>query len=143
MKESTQQLHEERILGVLVLIQKNLDAEMPLNKLARAAHFSPYHFHRIFRGMVGESLKEHIRRLRLERAAPTARLQKEPPADRSGRPIVMEKTSSSVIATQIAITGYRFGWNGIIIINDNYVVTMREPQPYQHWRLRWKPTSLP
>jgi AraC family transcriptional regulator len=33
------------------------------------AHFSPYHFHRIFRGMVGESLKEHIRRLRLERAA--------------------------------------------------------------------------
>ncbi|GAH61652.1 unnamed protein product, partial [marine sediment metagenome] len=28
-----------------------------------------YHFHRIFRGMVGESLKEYVRRLRLERAA--------------------------------------------------------------------------
>ncbi|UCG47280.1 MAG: AraC family transcriptional regulator [Phycisphaerales bacterium] len=69
MKKSTQQLYNERILRVLILIQKNLDAEMPLNELARAAHFSPYHFHRIFRGMVGESLKEHIRRLRLERAA--------------------------------------------------------------------------
>jgi AraC family transcriptional regulator len=33
------------------------------------AHFSPYHFHRLFRGMVGESVMEHVRRLRLERAA--------------------------------------------------------------------------
>ena len=37
---------------------------------AAVAHFSPYHFHRIFRGMVGESVKEHVRRLlRLERSA--------------------------------------------------------------------------
>jgi AraC family transcriptional regulator len=69
MKESTEKLYAERLLRVLVFIQKNLDEEMPLDELARVAHFSPYHFHRIFRGMVGESLKEHIRRLRLERAA--------------------------------------------------------------------------
>ncbi|MBN2131216.1 MAG: AraC family transcriptional regulator [Sedimentisphaerales bacterium] len=69
MKESTQKLYEERLLRVLVFIQQNLDEPMPLEELARVAHFSPYHFHRIFRGMVGESLKEHIRRLRLERAA--------------------------------------------------------------------------
>ena len=69
MKESTQKLYEERLLRVLVFIQQHLDEPMPLEDLARVAHFSPYHFHRIFRGMVGESLKEHIRRLRLERAA--------------------------------------------------------------------------
>ena len=69
MRESTQKLYEERLLRVLVFIQQNLDEPMPLEELARVAHFSPYHFHRIFRGMVGESLKEHIRRLRLERAA--------------------------------------------------------------------------
>ncbi len=69
MKESTQQLYAERILGVLVFIQRNLDEELSLEEYARVAHFSPYHFHRIFRGMVGESLAEHIRRLRLERAA--------------------------------------------------------------------------
>lgn len=69
MKESTQQLYEERLLRVLVHIQRHLDEDLPLEDLARVAHFSPYHFHRIFRGMVGESLKEHIRRLRLERAA--------------------------------------------------------------------------
>ena len=69
MKRSTQQLYTERILSVLVFIQRNLDEELSLEEYARVAHFSPYHFHRIFRGMVGESLHEHIRRLRLERAA--------------------------------------------------------------------------
>jgi len=69
MKESTQKLYEERLLRVLVFIQRHLDADLSLEELARVAHFSPYHFHRLFRGMVGESLQEHIRRLRLERAA--------------------------------------------------------------------------
>jgi AraC family transcriptional regulator len=69
MKKSTQQEYTKRILAVLVFIQKNLDEELSLEEYARVAHFSPYHFHRIFRGMVGESLHEHIRRLRLERAA--------------------------------------------------------------------------
>ncbi|MEN6426382.1 MAG: AraC family transcriptional regulator, partial [Phycisphaerales bacterium] len=62
-------LYTERMLSVLVFIQKNLDEELSLEEYAKVAHFSPYHFHRIFRGMVGESLHEHIRRLRLERAA--------------------------------------------------------------------------
>jgi AraC family transcriptional regulator len=69
MKRSTQQEYVKRILNVLVFLQKNLDEELSLDEYARVAHFSPYHFHRIFRGMVGESLHEHIRRLRLERAA--------------------------------------------------------------------------
>jgi AraC family transcriptional regulator len=69
MKKSTQQEYVKRILSVLVFIQKNLDDERSLEEYARVAYFSPYHFHRIFRGMVGESLHEHIRRLRLERAA--------------------------------------------------------------------------
>jgi AraC family transcriptional regulator len=54
---------------VLLHIQRHLDDDLPLDELARVAAFSPYHFHRIFRGMLGESVKEHIRRLRLERAA--------------------------------------------------------------------------
>ena len=31
--------------------------------------FSPYHFHRIFKGVVGEGVNEYVRRLRLESAA--------------------------------------------------------------------------
>ncbi len=69
MKETTQQSYNKRVLKVLVYIQQHLDNELELGDLAQIACFSPYHFHRIFKGMVGEPLKEHIRRLRLERAA--------------------------------------------------------------------------
>jgi AraC family transcriptional regulator len=54
---------------VLAHIDGHLDQPLPLQDLAEVACFSPYHFHRVFRGMVGESVKEHVRRLRLERAA--------------------------------------------------------------------------
>jgi AraC family transcriptional regulator len=69
MKPQTAETYKERILRVLVHIQGHLDEALCLDDLAAVAYFSPYHFHRVFRGMVGESVKEHVRRLRLERAA--------------------------------------------------------------------------
>src|SRR5260370_39503608 len=68
MRETTIEDYQRRILKVLVHIQNNLDRPFSLEELATIASFSPYHFHRIFRGMVGESVKEHVRRLRLEGA---------------------------------------------------------------------------
>ncbi len=72
------QTYKERILAVLLHIQRNLDDELSIEELARVAHFSPFHFHRIFRGLVGESVKEHIRRLRLERAAGQLKFSDQP-----------------------------------------------------------------
>lgn len=69
MNGSTERDYRERMLRALVYIQQHLDEPIRLDDLASVAHFSPYHFHRIFRGMVGESVMEHVRRLRLERAA--------------------------------------------------------------------------
>lgn len=69
MRPDTRRDHQERILRVLVHIQSHLDEELSLDELARQAAFSPFHFHRVFRGLVGEPLGEHVRRLRLERAA--------------------------------------------------------------------------
>ena len=69
MRPSTVESYYERILRALVYIQQHLDESLDLNELARVACFSPYHFHRIFRGVVGETVADHIRRLRLERAA--------------------------------------------------------------------------
>jgi AraC family transcriptional regulator len=57
------------MLRVLAHIQRHLDEELGLAELAAIACFSSYHFHRIFRGMLGEGVMEHVRRLRLERAA--------------------------------------------------------------------------
>jgi AraC family transcriptional regulator len=67
--DTTRGTYQQRLLRVLNHIQQHLDGDLALDELARLAHFSPYHFHRIFRAMVGESLMQHIRRLRLERAA--------------------------------------------------------------------------
>jgi AraC family transcriptional regulator len=61
--------YKERILRVLTHIEQRLDEDISLDDLAEVACFSPYHFHRIFRGMVGESVMSYIRRLKLERAA--------------------------------------------------------------------------
>jgi AraC family transcriptional regulator len=69
MRSDTQIDYQERLLRVMVYVQNHLDEPLPLDDLAKIACFSPYHFHRIFRGMMGESVKEHVRRLRLERAA--------------------------------------------------------------------------
>ena len=69
MKPDTRRDYNERILRVLVHIQRNLGESLQLEELAGIAFFSPFHFHRVFRGMVGESVKQHVRRLRLERAA--------------------------------------------------------------------------
>ncbi len=65
-------------MRVLVHVQEHLDSDLPLEELARLACFSPYHFHRIFTGMVGESVKEYVRRLRLERAASRLKLGAAP-----------------------------------------------------------------
>ncbi len=59
----------ERMLRTLDHIHTNLDAEVSPLALAQLAGFSPHHFHRVFRGMVGESVMGYVRRLRLERAA--------------------------------------------------------------------------
>ena len=67
-RESTKRDYYERMLRVLDHIHGHLDEKLTLDGLARVACFSPYHFHYVFRGIVGESLGEYIRRLRLERA---------------------------------------------------------------------------
>ncbi len=58
-----------RINRVIDFIVDNLDRELQLKELAGVAHFSPFHFHRIFRAFVGETLHQFISRLRLEKAA--------------------------------------------------------------------------
>ncbi|HEV8378298.1 MAG TPA: AraC family transcriptional regulator [Tepidisphaeraceae bacterium] len=50
-------------------MQQHLDHDLSLESLARQYGYSPFHFHRFFSKTVGETPKQHIDRLRLERAA--------------------------------------------------------------------------
>jgi AraC family transcriptional regulator len=62
-------IYVERVNAVIDYIEANLTEDLSLSTLAEVAHFSPYHFHRIFTTMVGETLGRFISRLRVERAA--------------------------------------------------------------------------
>jgi len=58
-----------RVNRVLDYIRENLTGDLQLEKLAAIARFSPYHFHRVFKSVAGETLNEYIRRFRVQRAA--------------------------------------------------------------------------
>lgn len=58
-----------RFNRVVDYIQANLAEPLDLAALASVACFSPYHFHRLFHGWMGETIHDFIFRLRVERAA--------------------------------------------------------------------------
>lgn len=68
-RPTTEAEYVARILRAQRWLEAHLDDPLDPQLLAREASFSLHHFHRIFRAQVGESVMEHVRRLRLERAA--------------------------------------------------------------------------
>jgi AraC family transcriptional regulator len=66
-----------RINRVIDFIDAHLAETLDLSVLAAVAHFSPWHFHRVFQSITGETVAERVRRRRLEVAA--SRLLSSPP----------------------------------------------------------------
>ena len=52
--------------AVVDYIDRHLDRKLDLAALANVASFSPFHFHRLFRALMGEALGDYVRRRRLE-----------------------------------------------------------------------------
>lgn len=65
----TIQDYAERVERVHEYLRAHLDRDVDLDELARVACFSPFHFHRIYHALQGETVAESVRRLRLHRAA--------------------------------------------------------------------------
>ena len=61
--------YTKRINSVVNFIIKNSNDELSLAKLADIANYSPFHFQKIFKDVMGESPKQFIIRIRLENAA--------------------------------------------------------------------------
>lgn len=61
--------YEKRVNRVIDHIREHLADELKLPDLARVAAFSPFHFHRLFTAIIGETLFAFIQRVRIERAA--------------------------------------------------------------------------
>ena len=69
MKPVTETDYRARIELAIRALSDEPEAPHTVDELARIAHLSPFHCHRIYRAMVGESVIETARRLRLARAA--------------------------------------------------------------------------
>ncbi len=61
--------YHQRINRVVNQISANPNRSYRVDELAALAHFSPFHFHRLFKAITGETPVELARRVRLERAA--------------------------------------------------------------------------
>ncbi|WP_242491324.1 AraC family transcriptional regulator [Bacillus cereus] len=48
----------EIVIPILVYIQANLYEDLDLKVVAKKAGLSPFHFHRMFKDVVGETLKK-------------------------------------------------------------------------------------
>ena len=61
--------YEARLQRVIVHIHDHLEEDIDLDQLAEIACLSPYHWHRIYRAIQGETIAATIKRLRLLHAA--------------------------------------------------------------------------
>lgn len=58
----------ERVNRAVDYVLAHLSQPLRLEDVARAARISPFHFHRIFRSLLGETLADFVKRRRLDRA---------------------------------------------------------------------------
>lgn len=61
-------VYVERVNRAIDHVVSHLAEPLRLKEVSRAAMLSPFHFHRVFRALVGVTLAEFVKRLRLERA---------------------------------------------------------------------------
>lgn len=57
-----------KINSVIDYVEDNLDKKLTLTKLSQVAGISKFHFHRIFKAIIGETLNNYIKRRKMETA---------------------------------------------------------------------------
>lgn len=66
--ETQKDEYRSRLNRAIDYIQNHYDEDLNLAKLAEVACFSKFHFHRLFRTLVGETVNDFVRRVRLEKS---------------------------------------------------------------------------
>ncbi|MCU0886411.1 MAG: AraC family transcriptional regulator [Rubritepida sp.] len=84
LKTTTLTDHARRIARAMAHLAERPDRTPNLEELAAVAAFSPWHFHRAYRSLVGETPAETLARLRLSRAA-AALIKSDAPMARIAR----------------------------------------------------------
>lgn len=69
---TSRKVHKEyirRIDKATQYVLENIDGTLRLEDVAKASHFSAYHFHRVFHAILGETVNDYIVRKKMELAA--------------------------------------------------------------------------
>ncbi|MGG1920361.1 GyrI-like domain-containing protein [Chryseobacterium cucumeris] len=61
--------YKKRIVRTIQYIDNHIDAELSLEKVSEVSDYSPFHFHRIFKLVTGETLQNYIIRKKIEKSA--------------------------------------------------------------------------
>ncbi len=77
MKTETGNEYNKSLNQVVDYINSHLNESIDLKKIAEVANISEFHFHRIFKAYIGESVGAYISRLRLENAAQKLQITNE------------------------------------------------------------------
>ncbi len=77
--------YQQKLDQVVDYIYDNLEEDVRIETLAEVACLSPYHWHRIYKSMRGETVAKTIKRLRLQRAADRLANSDMPIADIASR----------------------------------------------------------
>lgn len=67
-QRETQIDYKGRLNKVFEYIDQNLDSRLSLNAISEIAFFSPFHFHRVFKHLTGETLNEFVTRRKIEKS---------------------------------------------------------------------------
>ncbi len=132
-KTETQRIYAERVNTVIEYINANLHDKLEVKHLAELSHFSLYHFHRIIRVFLGESLGAYISRSRVETAAKLIRYSKLS-IEEIAYNVGFETPSSFSKAFKkhfgISPTYYRTHntYKKILISKPTYLMNLPEPQ---------------
>jgi AraC family transcriptional regulator len=69
MRADTKNSYLESINKAIAYIESNSTTDIQLKDIATQANLSQYHFHRVFKSLTGDTTKDFLTRLRLEKAA--------------------------------------------------------------------------
>ncbi|MEO5685378.1 MAG: GyrI-like domain-containing protein [Chitinophagaceae bacterium] len=72
------EVYRSRINGVIDYVNNNIHNPLSLEELAGVAYFSPFHFHRVFVAVTGETVNHFTNRIRNEKAARLLKFSPQP-----------------------------------------------------------------
>ena len=127
MTQETLNDYYKRINRVLIYIENHLDEKLDINTLADISNFSPYHFHRIIRAHLNESLGAHIQRVRIETAAHLLRYTKDTISDIAYK-IGYETPSSfnKAFKKRFSISPQEYRNGEEILVNQNHMYNYKK-----------------